>query len=964
VLLEVAWEAVERAGIDPVSLRGSRTGVFAGVMYGDYAQRLGTVPPEFAGFLGNGSAGSVASGRVSYTLGLQGPAVTIDTACSSSLVALHLAARALRNRECELALAGGVTIMATPSLFVEFARQRGLSPDGRCRSFGAGADGTGFGEGAGLLLVERLSDAVRNGHRVLAVLRGSAVNQDGASNGLTAPNGPAQQRVIRDALADARLTPADIQVVEGHGTGTTLGDPIEIQALLATYGQDRDTPVWLGSVKSNIGHTQAAAGVAGVIKSVMALRHRTVPPTLHADPPSPHVDWTAGNVRIPAAAQAWAAGDGPRRAAVSSFGISGTNAHLILEEAPRETPAVEDAPPPAATGAETLPWLLSAKTPGALRALAARLRDAVAADTEAGAEADPAAIAWSLARTRSAFGHRAVIVGRTVEERLAGLDALAGDVTAPTVLRGTARPGDPAFLFSGQGSQRPGMGRELYATFPAFARALDAVAAHLDPHLDRPLVELMFHADDGTLDRTEYTQPALFAFETALYRLLESWGVRPGIVAGHSIGEIAAAHVAGVLSLEDAAALVATRGRLMGALPPGAMLSIQAGEEEVRESLDSYGDRVGVAAVNGPATTVVAGDADAVEEIAAAWDARGHRTRRLRVSHAFHSPHMDAMLEEFGGFAAGLTYHAPRIPLVSNVTGAVAAADLVCTPEYWVRHVRDTVRFHAGVRAVAASGAGACVEVGPDGVLAPLAQHAVQDLPCVATQRRRRPEAQTLATAVARAHAFGVEVRWDRLLPAHRPVDLPTYPFQRRRYWLDAPAAARRPAEENRFWAAVADGELDWLAGALGAEPDALDAVLPALAAWHKRVRELEDPPVPPPDAPENPSDDGSAAAFRARLAGTTGEERRKTLLDLVRVEAASVLGCGQVDEVETDADLLGLGLTSMTALDLRNRLCAMTGLTLPPVAVFEEPTCDRLAELLDRELAVSDAPRTEARPT
>ncbi|WP_222869210.1 type I polyketide synthase [Actinomadura chibensis] len=783
LLLETTWEALERAGLDPGGLRGSRTGVFTGIMYSDYGGRLARqIPKDVEGYVGTGSSGSVASGRVSYTFGFEGPAVTVDTACSSSLVALHLAAQALRNGECDLALAGGSTVMATPSTFVEFSRQRGLSPDGRCKSFAAAADGVAWGEGAGMLLVERLSDARANGHPILAVVRGSAINQDGASNGLTAPNGPSQQRVIRAALANSGLTPDDIDAVEAHGTGTTLGDPIEAQALLATYGQERpsDRPLRLGSIKSNIGHTQAAAGVAGIIKMVEAMRHGVLPKTLHVDEPSPHVDWESGAVSLLTEQIDWPESDRPRRSAVSSFGISGTNAHIILEQPPGTTDAGQAEQP-----AHPLPVLLSAKTESALREQAARLRGFATANPSVGLPD----IARTLATGRAHFPQRAGVVASTVDELVRKLD----DDLEPV----TANPGKVAFLYSGQGSQHAGMGRELYETFPVFAEALDAACEHLDPRLK----QIMFADDPEELNQTLYTQPALFAYQTALHALLADWGITPHYLVGHSLGEITAAHISGTLSLADASALVTARARAMHDTPAGAMAAINAAPDEINLS-----DGVSIAAVNTAHSTVISGPRDAVEEIAQHWKDQGRRTRLLTTNRAFHSSLMNDAVEPLTEAARAITHNPASIPVISNLTGQPAEH----TPEYWAEHLLGTVDYHKAVQYLDEQGVTTYIEIGPDTTLTTLTGETTTNT-TIALQNPKQPQTSTLIGEIVRAHNTGVPVDWTTIIPAGRHADLPTYPFEERRYWLDSPAtgmdltAAGLDTSEHPFVGAAAE---------------------------------------------------------------------------------------------------------------------------------------------------------------
>lgn len=924
VLLEVAWEAFERAGIDPSRMAGSPTGLFIGTKGQTYSS-LAAPASEYEGYLGFATSGSVLSGRVAYTLGLEGPAITVDTACSASLVALHLACQSLHSGESRLALAGGVTVMATPDDLITFSRQRGLAADGRVKAFAAAADGTAFGEGAGVLLLERLSDARRAGRKVLAVIRGSAINQDGTSNGLTAPNGQAQQRLIRQALASARLEPADIDLVEAHGTGTALGDPIEAEAILATYGQGRapEQPVWLGSVKSNITHTQAAAGAAGVIKVVQAMRHGTLPATLNVDRPSPHVDWASGQVRLLTEPRPWQVAGRPRRAGVSAFGISGTNAHVVLEESPVEPPVTANVGRSRAPAA--VAWMLSARSPAALRAQAARL----ASLARNAPELSPVAVGRALARSRAGLEHRAAIVGADTNQLLRGLDALGSGTPTAGLTTARATPGRAvAVLFTGQGAQYQGMARHLHDSYDVFAEKLDEVCRYLAPEVRQALLAPVDAPDDERIHQTGLTQPALFALEVAQFALLRSWGVVPDVLAGHSIGEITAAHVAGVLSLPDAARLVTARGALMQALPPGgAMLAVKATEEEVLPLVAGEESRVGIAAVNAPRSVVVSGDEDAVASLAATLAEHGHRTRQLKVSHAFHSCRMDPVLDDFRAVAGSLTYHRPTVPIVSTVTGAAAGADLI-TPEYWVGQLRRPVRFASAVESIRAQGADTFVELGPDGVLTALVRETLgaDEHHAVSFSRRGRSGAEI--TALGALHALGVAVAWEELFPptGEPEVDLPTYPFQRRRYWLPPalavpPPAGPEPTSHVRVNGAVVAG--------LGADTARLTS-----------------------DTQSTGSAESTGSALATRLGALDEEEQFLHLVQTIKAQVAAVLGHADPDEIDPDESLLDLGFDSLTAVELRNQISDLSGINLPASLVFEYPTVAVLSDhLLSRVL-------------
>ncbi|MCK9873256.1 acyltransferase domain-containing protein [Nocardiopsis dassonvillei] len=915
LLLETAWEAVERSGIDPFSLAGTETGVFVGTMPQEYGPRL--VDASSDGFALTGSLTSVASGRISYTLGLTGPALTIDTACSASLVALHQAVRSLRAGECSLALAGGACVMASPGVFVEFSRQGGLAPDGRCKAFSADADGTGWAEGAGMIVLERLSDARRNGRAVLAVIRGSAVNQDGASNGIMAPNGPSQQRVIRRALEDAGLAPGDIDMVEAHGTGTRLGDPIEAQALIEVYGSGRteDRPLWLGSLKSNIGHTQTAAGVGGVIKAVMALRHGVLPRSLHSDTPTPLVDWSGSGVRLLSGSRPWPDTGRPRRAGVSSFGMSGTNAHMIIEQAPEAT----SAPRRSEGGTGLVPWVLSARTEEALREQADRLARRLRA--EPGITVRDAG--WSLATTRSRFSRRAALLAGDRDEALTTLELFAEGGPAPGLVRGHATP-EPrvAFVFPGQGAlgEAPNLS-SLLAAHPVFAESVHECEKALDPHLDWSVTAALRGGPDAPdTNRPDVAQPLLFTIMVSLARLWRYHGVEPSAVVGHSQGEIAAAVVAGVLTLDDAAAVVALRSRLVLPLVGGGgMLALQLRPGQEPPSLERWSGRLDVAAHNGPSAVVVAGDNGALGELSEWCAAEGVLAFPVSADFAAHSPRVDALRDDLLDALSGIRPGPGELPLYSTVYGARIDGTAM-DAEYWYRNIRRTVLFEEAVRSMAADEHTTFLEMGPRAVLTVGVQQTAESVRgsggavvALGSFRGAACGPREFSAALGEAWVCGVEPDWATVYASDTPhaVDLPTYPFQRQVYWLDpAPRSAAPSSEES------------------GSTPT-----------------------VP------------SGAGLPPALSELSQREREDAVLALVREHVASVLGFPSPDRVDDRRGFVDAGGTSLGAVRLRNALNEATGLELPVTVAFDHPTPAALARHLLSRLLTSGE-ETAADPT
>lgn len=902
LLLEVSWEALEHAGIIPESLRLSRTGVFVGVSSTDYVRLVSASAQQKSTIWDNtGGSSSIIANRISYFLDIQGPSIVIDTACSSSLVAVHLACRSLSTWDCDIALVGGTNVLISPEPWGGFREAGILSQTGCCHAFDKSADGMVRGEGCGVIVVQRLSDARLEGRRILAILTGSAVNQDGKSNGIMAPNPSAQIGVLENACKSARVDPLEIGYVEAHGTGTSLGDRIEAHALGMVFGRKRpgSGPLMIGSIKPNIGHLEGAAGIAGLIKAVLMVERGSLLPSGGFTEPNPAIPFTELGLRVVDELQEWPVVAGrPRRAGVSSFGFGGTNAHVIVEEAGSVgADTVSGRADVGGSGGGVVAWVISGKTASALAAQAGRLGRYVRARPAL----DVVDVGYSLVSTRSVFDHRAVVVGQTRDELLAGLAGVVAGRPEAGVVCGVGKPaGKTAFVFAGQGSQWLGMGSELYAAYPVFAEALDAVVDELDRHLRYPLRDVIWGHDQDLLNTTEFAQPALFAVEVALYRLLMSWGVRPGLVLGHSVGELAAAHVAGALCLPDAAMLVAARGRLMQALPAGgAMFAVQAREDEVAPML---GHDVSIAAVNGPASVVISGAHDAVSAIADRLRGQGRRVHRLAVSHAFHSALMEPMIAEFTAVAAELSVGLPTIPVISNVTGQLVADDFA-SADYWARHIRAVVRFGDSVRSAHCAGASRFIEVGPGGGLTSLIEASLADAQIVSvpTLRKDRPEPVSVMTAAAQGFVSGMGLDWASVFSGYRPkrVELPTYAFQHQKFWLAPAPSVSDPTAAGQIGAS--DGGAELLA----------------------------------------------SSGFAARLAGRSADEQLAAAIEVVCEHAAAVLGRDGAAGLDAGQAFADSGFNSLSAVELRNRLTAVTAVTLPATAIFDHPTPTELAQYL-----------------
>ncbi|CKV02827.1 polyketide synthase [Mycobacterium tuberculosis] len=916
LLLEVSWEALEHAGIIPESLRLSRTGVFVGVSSTDYVRLVSASAQQKSTIWDNtGGSSSIIANRISYFLDIQGPSIVIDTACSSSLVAVHLACRSLSTWDCDIALVGGTNVLISPEPWGGFREAGILSQTGCCHAFDKSADGMVRGEGCGVIVLQRLSDARLEGRRILAILTGSAVNQDGKSNGIMAPNPSAQIGVLENACKSARVDPLEIGYVEAHGTGTSLGDRIEAHALGMVFGRKRpgSGPLMIGSIKPNIGHLEGAAGIAGLIKAVLMVERGSLLPSGGFTEPNPAIPFTELGLRVVDELQEWPVVAGrPRRAGVSSFGFGGTNAHVIVEEAGSVgADTVSGRADVGGSGGGVVAWVISGKTASALAAQAGRLGRYVRARPAL----DVVDVGYSLVSTRSVFDHRAVVVGQTRDELLAGLAGVVAGRPEAGVVCGVGKPaGKTAFVFAGQGSQWLGMGSELYAAYPVFAEALDAVVDELDRHLRYPLRDVIWGHDQDLLNTTEFAQPALFAVEVALYRLLMSWGVRPGLVLGHSVGELAAAHVAGALCLPDAAMLVAARGRLMQALPAGgAMFAVQAREDEVAPML---GHDVSIAAVNGPASVVISGAHDAVSAIADRLRGQGRRVHRLAVSHAFHSALMEPMIAEFTAVAAELSVGLPTIPVISNVTGQLVADDFA-SADYWARHIRAVVRFGDSVRSAHCAGASRFIEVGPGGGLTSLIEASLADAQIVSvpTLRKDRPEPVSVMTAAAQGFVSGMGLDWASVFSGYRPkrVELPTYAFQHQKFWLAPAPSVSDPTAAGQIGAS--DGGAELLA----------------------------------------------SSGFAARLAGRSADEQLAAAIEVVCEHAAAVLGRDGAAGLDAGQAFADSGFNSLSAVELRNRLTAVTAVTLPATAIFDHPTPTELAQYLITQIDGHGSPAAAA---
>ncbi|HLH22063.1 MAG TPA: type I polyketide synthase [Chloroflexota bacterium] len=930
LLLEVAWEALERAGQSTDKLFGSQTGVFLGISNSDYLRLQLADAEEIDPYVGTGNLLSVAAGRLAYTLGLRGPNMVVDTACSSSLVAVHLACQSLRLGECSLAVAGGINVILSPEVTINFSKAQMMAPDGRCKTFDAAADGYVRSEGCGVIVLKRLAEAIAGGDNILAVIRGTAINQDGRSAGLTAPNGPSQEEVIGRALAAAGVEPAQVNYVETHGTGTALGDPIEVRALAAAYGPGRpaDAPLMIGSVKTNLGHLEAAAGIAGLMKAVLALQNEEIPPHLHLKTPNPHLGLADLPIVIPTERTPWPAGKRPRLAGVSSFGFSGTNAHVILEEAPGSVPARPEPERPLHILA------LSAKSPTALERLARRYEQHLAAHPEQ-ALGD---VCFTANAGRGHFEERlAVVAGSSAEMRARLAAAFAVDDPIGLV-RGrapAAGPPDVAFLFTGQGSQYVNMGRRLYDTQPTFRDAMDRCAELLQPYLERPLLAVLYpdaaaHAGkpNPIVDDMAYAQPAQFAVQYALAELWRSWGIEPAVVAGHSVGEYAAACVAGALSLADGLQLVATRGRLLQALPrAGEMVVVFAEEARVARALAPYHGAAAIAAVNGPQSVVISGQADAVRAVIADLGLTAEEWRRLPIPAASHSPLVEPILDEFERAAAELTYAAPQIDLVSTLSGRLATGEDATTARYWRRHLREPVRFADAIAALHEQGYEVFVEIGPHPTLLGMGRRCLGEdvgtwLPSL---RQGQDDWEQILESLSQLYALGAPVAWDgfdRDYPRHRLV-LPTYPFERQSYWVETARGAIR---------------------ARGAAPAA-------------EATRNGSPAASAPDPAE---------ALRQQLDEALPGERREILLNYVRRQLARVLRLTASQPIDRERRLMDLGLDSLMAVELGNRLRAGLGLDqkLPATLIFDYPTSDAIAGYLERLLfAGAAAPKATVVP-